>query len=54
MVSVACVEGGSVEGCWRRGVEGIEIRRWVASATGRRRNVDSGERCIVVEVGCWC
>lgn len=54
-MSVACVDGGRVDGCWSCGVEGTLMRRCVASATGSKRREDSGERRIVAVVGeMWC
>jgi hypothetical protein len=44
------VEGGRVLGCGRPGVEGMEMRRWVARASGTPTTPRRVEKCIVGDV----
>lgn len=52
-MSVAWVDGGRVEGCWRAGVEGMLMRRWVERASGRARSPVRSEERIFVDVWPW-
>lgn len=59
-LSVACVVGGSVQGFWRAGTEGIEMVRECAAARAAEASAVKVGRCMLYvvvgcpsRVGCW-